>query len=341
MSGRQLFVAGCANCHGSDGRGATHSEVGFAEGLPDFSDCSFSSRETSQDWFSIVHAGGPVRAFSHRMPAFGAALTADQIDRVVAYVRSMCGDKSWPKGELNFPRAMATEKAFPEDETVFEMSGVTRDGVRTLGGTLVYEKRVGARNQWELAIPFGLERKTEAGKRSWSGAKLGDIAVAFKRALFHDGERGSILSAGAELILPTGDEASGAGGGVTIFEPFVLAGQALGENSFLQLHAGYETPLRSGDKAAYIRVAGGTTLAQGFGRTWTPIVEVVADRELVTGAVMQWEWIPQLQVSLSKLQHVLVSVGMRLPVNDRTNRPREFVAYLLWDWFDGGFFSGW
>ena len=38
-------------------------------------------------------------------------------------------------------------------------------------GTLIYEKRIGARNQWELAIPVALEQRSSAGKRSWSGAK--------------------------------------------------------------------------------------------------------------------------------------------------------------------------
>lgn len=343
MPARQLFVAACANCHGNDGRGATQSEVGFAQPLPDFTECSYASRETSQDWAAIVHGGGPVRGFSHIMPSFGAALTQDQIDRVVTYIRSLCGEKSWPRGELNFPRAMLTEKAFPEDEAVVATSSVSKNGLRSVETTVIYEKRLGARNQWELAIPFGVrQRSAAAGQRSWSGAQLGDIAVAFKRALYHN-EDSRILSAGVEMILPTGDEESGAGSGVTILEPFVLAGQALPHNSFFQLHAGYETPLKSSDggKAAYLRTATGITLANGAGRTWTPIVEVVADRELVSGAVTQWEWVPQLQVSLSKLQHVLASVGMRLPVNDHANRPREFVAYVIWDWFDGGFFSGW
>jgi cytochrome c553 len=339
----QLYVAACANCHGTDGRGAAKSQVGFDEALPDFTDCSFSSRETAQDWFAVVHEGGPVRAFSHRMPAFGAALSDDQIARVVAYVRSICDDRSWPRGELNLPRAMATEKAFPEDETVFTMNAVTQRGARTVDGALIYEKRFGARNQVELVLPFGLREKTSEGSSAWSGAKLGDIAVAFKRTLYHNGGRGRILSAGAELILPTGDTASGVGGGVTILEPFVLAAQALPANSFLQLHAGFESPVgrQTVQRAALLRIAAGTTVASGFGRSWSPIVELVGDRELATGAIAEWDWIPQMQVSLSRRQHILVSVGMRLPLTERASRPRELVAYILWDWFDGGFFSGW
>jgi hypothetical protein len=28
-------------------------------------------------------------------------------------------------------------------------------------------------------------------------------------------------------------------------------------------------------------------------------------------------------------------------VNRRQDRGKTFMVYLLWDWFDGGFFSGW
>jgi len=52
------------------------------------------------------------------MPSFAEALTPEQIGMAVDYLRSFCTEKVWPRGELNLPRAMFTEKAFPEDETV-------------------------------------------------------------------------------------------------------------------------------------------------------------------------------------------------------------------------------
>ncbi len=56
------------------------SRVGFDTPLPDFTDCSFNSREPAADWMAVSHDGGPVRAFDARMPAFGEALTAAQIE---------------------------------------------------------------------------------------------------------------------------------------------------------------------------------------------------------------------------------------------------------------------
>jgi len=37
----------------------------------------------------------------------------------------------------------------------------------------------------------------------------------------------------------------------------------------------------------------------------------------------------------------MISGGVRIPINRRNERDVQVVAYLLWDWFDGGFFSGW
>jgi hypothetical protein len=56
---------------------------------------------------------------------------------------------------------------------------------------------------------------------------------------------------------------------------------------------------------------------------------------------VHWDVVPQVQVSLSRRQHVLLNVGVRVPLNDRRDRGAQFITYLLWDWFDGGLFGGW
>ncbi len=340
LTGRQLYVAACANCHGAEGTGAPKSQVGFAEALPNFSDCSFASREAAQDWFAVVHQGGPVRAFARRMPAFGAALTTEQITRVVHYVRTLCTDASWPRGELNLPRAMATEKAFPEDESVLAMRAVTRRGARSITSTFIHEKRIGPRTQWELAVPFGVAQSSTAARGT--RARLGDIAIAIKHVLAHSAEREQILSGGVEAILPTGDADAGFGAGTPILEPFLLAGRTLPSNSFVQAHLGTELPFdrAKADGEMFARLALGTTITEGFGRSWSPIVEFLTARAFPGGSPVELDWIPQLQVSLSRRQHILASVGWRMPITERS-RPGQLVAYLLWDWFDGGLRDGW
>jgi hypothetical protein len=274
------------------------------------------------------------------MPSFGEALSAEEIDRVVAYVRSLCTERSWPRGELNLPRPMATEKAFPEDEAIVTGGGVSRRGERAADMALVYERRFGARNQWELVIPFGVREQPGGG---FTRAQVGDIGFALKRAFWHNSASGTILSGLAEVTVPIGDPEVGMGAGTTVFEPALLLGQTLGDNSFVQAQAGLEI---GADKTrveheAFWRAAFGTTIASGFGRAWSPMVEFLGARPLEGRQPVEWDMIPQIQVSLTKRQHILASVGVRLPMTDRATRPRELLAYVLWDWFDGGLLDGW
>jgi hypothetical protein len=275
------------------------------------------------------------------MPSFGGALTGQEIERVVNYVRSLCTDQTWPRGELNLPRAMETEKAFPEDETVVTGSHVKESGARTLTSTIVYERRIGSRNQWEVAVPLAMERSSDG---EWSGVHVADAEVAFKRALIHDADRGHILSAGAELILPIGSRSQGYGDGTLVYGGYILAAKAFPANFFVQMQSGAEFPVKSErrDKEGYARGVVGTTLFALGGRSLSPMAEVVTSRAIgVKDATTAVDWIPQLQFALSRRQHILGNIGLRLPLTDRATRPRELVAYVLWDWFDGGFFTGW
>ncbi len=56
------------------------------------------------------------------MPAFGDALAGAEIELVIGHLRTFCTDDAWPRGELNLPRPLVTEKAFPENEAVASTS---------------------------------------------------------------------------------------------------------------------------------------------------------------------------------------------------------------------------
>jgi mono/diheme cytochrome c family protein len=336
-TGERLYRTACAACHGSDGRGAARELVRFETPLPDFSDCSFATREPDADWGAIIHAGGPARAFDRLMPAFGSVLSAEEIERVLAYVRGFCADRAWPRGELNLPRPLFTEKAYPEDEAVVTTSAAV-EGAGAWEGKLIYERRFGARNQVEIVLPFGVHERAPG---DWTGG-LGDIAIGAKRALYHSLTSGTILSVAGEVILPTGDEDDGLGNGGTILEPFLAFGQFLPAEWFLQLQGGFEIQTRSGrDHEAFWRGAVGRSFSEhGFGRTWTPMLELLGARELAGGVATEWDLVPQLQVTLSTRQHIMANIGIRVPLDD-PHRPTTAAVYLLWDWFDGGFLEGW
>ena len=121
--------------------------------------------------------------------------------------------------------------------------------------------------------------------------------------------------------------------------------QRLPGRGFIQIQTGAELPTdtKKAPQAAFWRTAVGKTLVQnhGYGRIWTPMVEFVADRDLETGARTNWDIVPQMQVSLSKRQHVIVSGGVRRPVNNLSGRRTQVMFYVLWDFFDGGLREGW
>jgi len=155
---------------------------------------------------------------------------------------------------------------------------------------------------------------------------------------------GSIVSGGGEFKLPTGSEPKAMGKGVAVIEAFATLSQALPRDGFLHAHTGIEVPADSerAAKETFWRFAVGRTfMEKRWGRAWSPMVEILGARELENGSQAQWDVLPQVQVSLSTRQHVLLNIGVRAPISQRLERRSSVLVYLLWDWFDGGFFSGW
>ena len=334
--GAELWARSCASCHAADGSGRTQQELAFETPVPDFADCEFASREPDPDWYAIIHDGGPVRAFGRMMPAFGDALEGEEIQQILDHVRTFCDDGRWPRGEFNLPRPLFTEKAFPEDEAVFTASG---DNEAT-ELELLYEKRFGPVGMVEIVVPLARVDSPSGGTESG----VGDIAIGYKHTVHSNLASGHIVSVGGEVILSTGDENRGLGKGTTVLEPFLTWGKLLPRNAFFQAHAFAEFPTEDGfDDEVGLRLAVGRTWTTGgeFGRAWSPMLEVLSVRDLVSGAETKVDVVPQMQVALNTRQHVLFNLGLRVPATETAGRDTQLVMYLLWDWFDGGFFDGW
>jgi mono/diheme cytochrome c family protein len=340
-TGKQIYDAGCVACHGPDGKGQSQNLAGFERpaSFPDFSDCPTSTPEPDVQWRAIITNGGPARAFSQIMPSFKDLLTPDQIDKVLDHLRGFCTEEAWPRGDLNLPRPMVTEKAFPENETVIA-SSINANGTPGVATTVFYEQRIGASAMVEVAVPYIFTH--ESG--DWA-ASFGDLAIGYKQKLFHSLKKGSILSVGGEVAAPTGNTSLGTGGLSTVFEGFAAFGQLLPSNSFLQVQTGVELPAHPDDvpKAYYLRTAIGKMFRaqSGLGRQWSPMMEIIGDRDLVSGATTNWDIVPEIQIPLSKRMHILGSLGVRLPVNNTAGRQKQVMFYVLWDWADGGLTEGW
>jgi mono/diheme cytochrome c family protein len=341
-TGKEIFEAACAACHGADGKGMPDTTVAFQKPktFPDFTECDQTTPEPNVDWKATIRDGGHGRGFSLIMPSFGEALSPEQIQKVVVYLRGFCTNDRWPRGEFNLPRPVFTEKAFLEDETIVT-SAINARGAPGVSSDIIYEKRFGVRNQLEVDVPVNFLHQDSG---SWFGG-IGDVSMGVKRVLFANLRSGSILSAQGGVVLPSGNKSRGFGTGVTSFEAFASFAQLLPADAFVQFQAGTLQPVdpQKQPRSAYWRTAVGKGLRQsnGLGRLWTPMMEFVADRDFATGARTNWDVVPEFQVTLSQRQHVRFNFGLRVPVNNTEGRPIQAVFYVLWDRFDGALFEGW
>ena len=84
----------------------------------DFTDCKMATPEPDADWELAIAEGGPAVGLSPQMPAFGDTLSPEQVHGFVEHIRGFCKETGWPHGNMNFPRPIFTEKAFPENEFI-------------------------------------------------------------------------------------------------------------------------------------------------------------------------------------------------------------------------------
>jgi cytochrome c553 len=340
-NGEQLYKSACVACHGDDGKGAPQTISAFErpDTFPDFTRCDQTTSEVDAGYKAVITNGGPNRGFSQIMPAFGEALSSQEIDDLVAYLRSFCRDPHWPRGELNLPRAIVTEKAYPEDEVVLS-TAVNVRGTPQNQTHIIHEQRFGVKNQIELDLPF----MSAVQNHTWYGG-VGDATVALKRVLFSNLNTGSIFSAQGGFLLPLGSRTRGFGAGTTQFEPFLAYDQLFRTDTFIQLQAGADVPFntRVAPNTVFFNSAIGQSFAGNhrLGRLWTPMVEFLASRDYAPGARTEWDILPQAQVTLSKRQHVRADLGLRVPFTNTAGRDTQLVFYILWDWGDGKLTEGW
>lgn len=340
-NGERLYKSACVACHGDDGKGAPQTISAFErpDTFPDFTRCDQTTSEVDAGYKAVITNGGPNRGFSQIMPAFGQALSSKEIDDLVAYLRTFCRDPHWPRGELNLPRAIVTEKAYPEDEEVLYTT-INAQGTPQNETHIIHEQRFGMKNQLEIDVPFMFEVQNH----TWHGG-IGDATLGLKRVLYSNLNTGSILAAQGGFLLPLGSRTRGFGAGTTQFEPFVSFDQLFRRDTFIQLQAGGDLPFNTkvAPNSFFFNSAVGQSIAanHGLGRLWSPMLEFLANRDFEPGARIGWDLLPQVQVTLSKRQHVRADFGVRVPFINTTGRDIQLVFYVLWDRADGGLTEGW
>jgi len=342
-NGEKIYNGGCIACHGANGKGASPANTVFKrpDTFPDFTDCAGTTPEPNGNWKAVIVHGGPSRGLSQIMPAFGDLLTDDEINDVIAYMRGFCKNVHYyPLGELNLPRALVTEKAFPENEIVIS-TAASASGAPTWTTDVIDERTIiDARTQLETDVPVNYADQAH----NWTEG-LGDITLGLKREMFSSLRTGSILSLQGGILLPTGDRKRGFGAGTTQFEPFAAFDQLFKENTFLQTQLGADLPVDTSvaPRSMFWRATVGQALAPDhmLGRLFSPMVEFLAVRDFRPGASTDWDVLPEMQITVSRRQHVRVGFGVREPFTNTSGRTPQVLFYLLWDRADGKLWEGW
>lgn len=323
-SGRSMYNAWCARCHGEDGRGLVE-ELELEAPPPDFADCSFNSREPRKDWKAVVAHGGPARGLSWSMPAWGEAISEEQIDLIIDYIKTFCTDTRWPKGELNFRRPQVTAKAFPENEALM-IPVYTHSQSRGSTTKFVYEERVGPRGQWEVSVPF-------TANHSNATRGIGDIELSGKYALFDSFESLFILSGGLELGIPTGSKTKGFGSGRWKLAPYLAAAKGF-ERLVLQSSIKYEQPLGGEERELLYNLAFTFPLTDAK-HGLMPMLELNGMKSFENGSNTLF-LTPQLYIGLVRRGHIALSVGTQIPIAGERPFDYRIMTFFLWEYMDGG-----
>lgn len=318
----EMWNAWCARCHGIDGTGKVAVRTVTIEPL-DLTDCKVAMTEADTDWELVIAKGGPAAGLSSQMPAFGDVLTPDQISGFVKYAKGFCKETGWPDGNLNLPRPLFAEKAFPEDEFIIAPVSSHRKGEpAAFSMAAILERRFGKRAQFEALLP--LESADPGAGRSTG---VGDLELGIKYVLTPRASN-HLVSAGFDVHLPTGSDEKGLGEGVTIFEPYVATATAIGTQTYLQTQLKLEFPKHEPwrDRATVYNIYLGYD-AKLIPTTFTFGVELNGENE-------ELALTPQLRKGLSRTGALAAAIGVRIPLNKRQEQGVTWVGYLLWEYLE-------
>ncbi len=343
MNGKQIYELFCAKCHGIDGKGNIPDEIkqNWDVPPPDFTDGYFNTREARNDWYAVIKYGGPARGLSQVMPAFGDIFTDEQIYDIIEHIKSFVDQKKYPQGEVNFLRAHYVKKAYVEQEFLliptYTYKFENGHNVNDTKVVLYYANRFGTRFQYEAKLPI---QNFKSCVQNTTG--IGDLELGLKYAFYDDYKSLSILTAGFEFSLPTGNEAKGFGKGTVVAVPYFAFGEGIFNGKFeLQGSVQIETPLNRSKGNPELIYAFSATLILPEGRRGIfPGVELMGVKTL--GANEHTiSLVPKLYIALTRRGHLAISIGREIPIYGGSPFKYRYVSFVLWDYVDGGIFKGW
>ena len=88
--GKKLYGQFCASCHGQSGKGDGPAATALNPKPRDHTDKAYMSKLADEDLLKVIKNGGASVGKSPLMPPWGASLKDDQIQDIIAYVRTLC-----------------------------------------------------------------------------------------------------------------------------------------------------------------------------------------------------------------------------------------------------------
>jgi cytochrome c oxidase cbb3-type subunit 3 len=88
--GKKLYGQFCSACHGQSGKGDGAAAAALNPKPRDHTDKEYMSKLSDEDMLKVIKNGGASVGKSPLMPPWGASLKDDQIQDIIAYVRTLC-----------------------------------------------------------------------------------------------------------------------------------------------------------------------------------------------------------------------------------------------------------
>lgn len=89
--GKTKYAEVCAACHGASGKGDGPAAASLPTKPRDHTDAGYMNKLKDQEIFDFIKRGGQALGKSPLMPPWGGQLTDQQIQDLVAYIRSLAG----------------------------------------------------------------------------------------------------------------------------------------------------------------------------------------------------------------------------------------------------------
>jgi cytochrome c oxidase cbb3-type subunit 3 len=88
--GKKLYGQFCASCHGQSGKGDGAAAAALNPKPRDHTDKEYMSSMSDTDMLKVIKNGGASIGKSPLMPPWGPSLKDEQIQDIIAYIRTLC-----------------------------------------------------------------------------------------------------------------------------------------------------------------------------------------------------------------------------------------------------------